>query len=119
MLKESSEFSEHALNEIHSIYSEVLKVYELAMDTFEKANRNGIDDVALHEEEVDRLSELMAFKHISRLKNGTCTPETGAVYLNLSSDLERISDHMINIANSVRNYATIEKHTPAPKIKTV
>ncbi|MBR3303406.1 MAG: hypothetical protein IKI67_04395 [Bacteroidales bacterium] len=39
---------------------------------------------------------------MNRMANGICTPSVGAQYLSLSSDVERIADHLINVAKSIR-----------------
>ena len=38
----------------------------------------------------------------ARMEKGICTPSVGAQYLELSSNAERMADHMINIAKSIR-----------------
>jgi phosphate uptake regulator len=42
------------------------------------------------------------------MEKGICTPSVGAQYLELSSNAERIADHMINIAKSIRTLKAIE-----------
>ena len=44
----------------------------------------------------------MAQTHIDRLNEGLCTPSVGAQYLSLSSNVERVADHLINVGNTVR-----------------
>ena len=44
--------------------------------------------------------------HISRMEKGICTPSVGAQYLELSSNAERIADHLINLAKSIRALKT-------------
>ena len=43
----------------------------------------------------------MEENHISRLEKGICTPVVGAQYLSLSSNSERIADHLINVAKTM------------------
>ena len=45
----------------------------------------------------------MEDNHIKRLSKGVCAPEVGAQYLSLSSNAERIADHLINVAKSIRS----------------
>ena len=51
---------------------------------------------------IDAFTAQMADNHIKRLSEGVCTPETGAQYLSLASNAERIADHFMNVANTVR-----------------
>ncbi|MCI4170811.1 PhoU domain-containing protein, partial [Bacillus spizizenii] len=39
-------------------------------------------------------------KHISRLKEGQCTGQAGIVFVDMISNLERIGDHAVNIAEA-------------------
>lgn len=54
------------------------------------------------EEEIDDYTQRMEAGHISRMEKGICTPSVGAQYLELSSNAERIADHLINLAKSIR-----------------
>ncbi len=57
--------------------------------------------VAGNEKAVDKLEKEMRKKHIKRLSTKKCTPSTGVVFLDVISNLERISDHAYNIAGYV------------------
>ena len=51
-------------------------------------------------------------KHIQRLSKGKCEPESGVVFLDLISNLERIADHATNIAG----YVVSESRKPLPAL---
>ncbi len=97
-------FSEHAVEEIRQMdlhLSELYKNVELAF-----ANHDLKYMVKIEEEEdaTDNMCKTMQQSHIRRTDAGRCTPEAGAVYLQLAVNMERIGDHMYNIANSQRIY---------------
>jgi phosphate:Na+ symporter len=50
------------------------------------------------EEEVDALEEKYRANHIDRLNKFQCSPSAGVIFLDLLSNLERVSDHSTNIA---------------------
>ena len=56
------------------------------------------------EETVDKMEDTLKFRHIDRLKNGKCTIDGGVVFLELLTNIERISDHCSNIAVHVIGY---------------
>ena len=66
------------------------------------------------EQSVDQLEEEMREKHIRRLSKGKCEPESGVIFLDIISNLERISDHAVNIADYVK--AESEAGIPAIRI---
>ena len=37
------------------------------------------------------------------MNNGTCNAESGAVFLNMLIDIERVGDHAINVAFAIPN----------------
>lgn len=103
-LREAAEtFSEKAQKEIidlkelvHSLYDNVIKAYaDLDLKALEKAFET--------EEAVDDFTAQMAENHIRRLSKGSCTPEVGAQYLSLSTNVERIADHYINVAKTIKS----------------
>ena len=55
------------------------------------------------EQEVDALEEELRERHIERLSDGRCQVDNGLVFLDAVSNLERISDHALNIAGYVRD----------------
>ena len=59
------------------------------------------------EQVVDDLKEALRSNHIRRLQKGGCTIESGFIWLDVLTDLERIADHCANIAASVLEDQTI------------
>ena len=54
---------------------------------------------------VDRMAAEMTENHIVRLRDGICTPDVGAQYLALTANAERVADHCINVAKTIRAYS--------------
>lgn len=96
-------FSDKAIGEIDALKKEVEALYHHVMNAY--TNRD-FDELALAdsiEENVDEMTNEMTRNHIRRLNEGVCTPSVGAQYLSLSSNVERVADHMINVAKTIRN----------------
>ena len=76
-----------------------------ALDEAIQAMENDDVDIAKEavqkERKVDKLEKQIRKNHIERLKRGYCVPEEGVFFLDIVSNLERISDHADNIANYV------------------
>ena len=80
---------------IQDVYTWVMKAYlERSQDALQEANRL--------EDEVDEMSRQMGEKHVERMTAGACTATVGAQYLEFSTDSERIADHLINVAKTIR-----------------
>ena len=66
-------------------------------------NMEDIRQVSKLEDRVDTLEEEMRDKHIERLSKNECNPSAGVVFLDILSNLERISDHAYNVAGYVKD----------------
>lgn len=94
-------FSEDAYKEltiIRQIINEILKYSRLA---FEKRDVDAANHIEPLEEVVDDLVKSLSDNHLYRLENGECSVEPGTIFLNILSDIERISDCCSNIGESV------------------
>ena len=56
-----------------------------------------MDAMAL-EDKVDKLEEKLRSKHMKRLAKEACNPFAGIIFLDMISNIERITDHASNIA---------------------
>ena len=59
--------------------------------------------VSQYEDQVDSMEEDLREKHIERLSSGECEPSSGVIFLDIISNLERISDHAYNLAGYIKN----------------
>lgn len=102
-------FSPKAISEIQTLKATITNLYDEVMKTYKEVTLDYIDKVNEYEESVDRQKEEMGEHHIERMNKGECTPEVGAIYLSLSSNAERVADHMTNVAYAVKSYAKKKK----------
>lgn len=104
-LKDAGErFSPDAVEEIGALKALIHELYDAAMHAYEYADVETLDRAFEIEERVDEVTASMTDNHIKRLGDGVCTPEVGAQYLSLTSNVERIADHYINVAKTIRSY---------------
>lgn len=100
-IKYNIKFSQHAIDEIEEIYSKTLDAYSLALQAMEKNDMVISKRVIELEKEVDSLDKLYRDEHMERLNNRLCTIDSGIIYLDLLTNIERISDHSASIAKRV------------------
>lgn len=65
-------------------------------------------DVEPLEQVIDNLKALLRNNHIARLKEGSCTVETGFIWSDLITNFERVSDHCSNVAVGIID---VSEHT--------
>ena len=100
-IEKDLQFSDTALEEMNNIYSKAKENFNIALKGLENYDKSIISKVYEIEDEVDALDKLYRKKHIERLNNGKCTIDSGVLFLDLLTNLERISDHSCNIANNI------------------
>lgn len=101
--KRKLEFSETGMRDLEEIGGTVLKSFQYAIDSRQTGNMDSVRKVSQYEDEVDTLEEELREKHIERLSSGKCEPSSGVVFLDIISNLERISDHAYNLAGYVKS----------------
>ncbi len=102
-------FSDAALKQIDEMTDAIHKVFENSIKAFEYQDMEILEVVYKYEDMVDDFKMQLDRDHIKRLNSNQCSANTGAVYLSLVSNLERISDHMQNIAKSITDYTAKPK----------
>lgn len=96
-------FSESAQEEISKIMEIGLKSVENAILARKEESIEYVRKVIKYEDMVDNMEEELREKHIERLSSNQCKAESGIVFLDIISNLERISDHANNIAGYVKD----------------
>ena len=101
----SNTFSEDAIKEVRNLQDIINELQGKVTTIFSEQSTALLQDAYDIEDDVDNITQEMADNHIKRLDEGICSPEVGALYLELTSNVERIADHFINVAKSTRKYA--------------
>ena len=72
-----------------------------AIKALEQSDREEALAVVQKEEKVDKMERAFRKKHIIRMNQGECNGTAGIVFVDIISNLERIADHAVNIAEEV------------------
>ncbi len=99
----AQQFSDDAKYEISQMKTLLHQLFDKAIDAYQNENFTALDKANVIEEEIDDYTKRMEEGHIARMEKGICTPSVGAQYLELSSNAERIADHLINLAKSIKS----------------
>lgn len=93
--------SDAAKQEIQVLLRAVAEIVDRAVDAFMAGDLEKAYRVEPLEQLIDDLKEKLRVRHIQRLQQGNCSIETGFVWSDLLTALERIGDHCSNIAGCV------------------
>ena len=94
-------FSAAADAELAVITSAVREILDLSLTAFLDNDMEAASMVEPLEQVIDGLKEKMRTRHIFRLQQGGCSMETGFIWSDLLTDLERTADHCSNIAGCI------------------
>jgi len=107
MQRDQVTFSKKGKADLDLISAQTLQSLQIAVEARETGAIETAESVRVLEQSVDMLEGDLREKHIKRLSKGKCEPESGVIFLDIISNLERISDHAVNIADYVRAEAHI------------
>ncbi len=111
LMQKNQKFSDAAKEELHVLIAAVTEIMELSFDAFRRNDLETALQVEPLEQVIDGLKEQMRTRHILRLQQGNCSIETGFIWSDLLTSLERIGDHCSNIAGCVIDLAHKDMNT--------
>lgn len=114
MYEKEISFSDIAKSELHTLYGAIAEIIGLAIKATETEDMAVLTKIEPLEEVVDRLVEELKSMQINRAKSGICNIESGVHFIDILTNVERISDHCSNIAiyliANIEKYSSIKKH---------
>ena len=94
-------FSEKAQGELSVLISATHEILNLTMSAIATGDLTVAAKVEPLEQIIDDLKEELRTRHSIRLSQGNCSIETGFVWSDLLTNLERVSDHCSNVAGCI------------------
>ncbi len=96
--------SEDAMVELKQLAQLSLQSVDLCLSIFANEDYDRLQEAEDLEDLVDDTQETIIGNHVKRLMNATCNPMGGVVFTDMATDLERCSDHAINIATALSDH---------------
>lgn len=95
------DISEDAAQELKGMLKLAERTVERAIYALEHHDRQAAGEVLGYETELDRMEKEYRMAHINRLNQNACSGNSGAIFLDMIHNLERVGDHSKNIAEYV------------------
>lgn len=96
--------TESALKDLDEMFTLTISTLKDAITALDDKNTDLAAKVMKSEEQIDKMERTLRKKHILRINEGSCTGQAGIVFVDIISNLERIGDHSVNIAEAVLGY---------------
>ena len=99
----SAAITDTGREELKELADAVLDSVKLSLQVFAEEDFSKLQEAEDLEQKVDDIQEKIINSHVERLMKVQCDPMGGVIFADLSNDLERCSDHGINIAWALYN----------------
>ena len=93
--------TDSAIEDLEEMFSLTISTVQEAVQALENNDKELAKEVVRKEENIDSMERTLRKKHILRTNEGQCTGAAGIVFVDIISNLERIGDHAVNIAEAV------------------
>lgn len=95
--------TEEAQEDLNNMFDLTILTVKQAIRALDSSSREEALAVIQKEDEIDKMERVYRKRHIIRVNEGLCDASAGIVFVDIISNLERIGDHAVNIAEEVLN----------------
>jgi len=103
MKENNVEFLEQTKDELDLIYGHISEMFDLGFDAFTKRRTENFRKISNLHKEIKKLISSTRNEHVVRLSSGMYPVEVSKSIYSVLFSLQRISDHIVNIAFSIRS----------------
>ena len=96
-------FSEQAQDGIRTMRENVMQMFTITRKAFLSQNRQQLHEIDVLENNVDGMKKDLIARHFARLAEGNCSVDVSPYYSSVIVGLERVADHLVNVAYSIDN----------------
>lgn len=97
-------FSEIAISEIQNLHEYVLSSCDEMIECVKTLNPDYAREIVGREETINDLEKAYREGHMVRLNEGSCTAESGVVFLDAISNMERVADRLKKVGHVILDY---------------
>jgi len=94
-------FSEPAMAEAGQLKAEIEEMFDHVIEALEQDTVEPAKLTQEHERNLNQLQIDLRRSHVQRMSDGICTPEGGLIFIDLVDNIEKIGDHLTNIAQAI------------------
>ena len=94
-------FSNSALTEAQQLKEQVNQMFDKIIPALEKNDIDIAKSALANEESLNKMQMDFRRSHVQRMTENMCSPEAGLIFIDLVDNVEKIGDHLTNIAQGV------------------
>ena len=94
-------FSDSAYDEADQLRQEAEQMCDYIIKALEDNDIEAAKSVLVIEDNLNKMQIDFRRSHVQRMREGVCSPETGLIFIDLVDNVEKVGDHLTNIAQGV------------------
>lgn len=94
-------FSEDGTNDINRMVEETRRMFDAILAALEKNDLQAAHASLDSENKLNRMQVEFRRSHVQRMTDGLCAAHAGLIFIDMVDNLEKIGDHLTNIAQSI------------------
>ncbi len=106
-------FSGEAVNELSLMWNELSSMMIETEEALRKNDPAIAESALAREQRVNRFQVDLKKAHVNRLSQGICDIKSGIVFMDFVDNLEKIGDHLTNVAQGVIGHMRWRRYEPA------
>jgi phosphate:Na+ symporter len=100
-MEQKLSFSNSALTEAEQLRKEIDQMFDSVIAALENNDTEAAKSALANEYDLNRMQIDFRRSHVQRMSEGICTPQTGLIFIDLVDNIEKIGDHLTNIAQAI------------------
>lgn len=99
--------SDEAMKDLQEMFDLTIRTVKQAVEVLHTGDLDMARSVLEKEDLIDKMERKLRKKHIMRVNEGICVGSAGIVFVDIVSNLERIGDHAVNVAEAILDDYTL------------
>ena len=100
-IEQKLSFSNSALAEAEQLRKEIDQMFDSVIAALENNDIEAAKSALANEYDLNRMQIDFRRSHVQRMSEGICTPQAGLIFIDLVDNIEKIGDHLTNIAQAI------------------
>ena len=100
-IEQKLSFTDSALAEMNQLRGEIEVMFDRVIEALEKDDAQAARSALPNEHNLNRMQIEFRRSHVQRMQEGLCTAESGLIFIDLVDNVEKVGDHLTNIAQAV------------------
>ena len=94
-------FSAIGQADMKTMRDQVMQMLAISKVAFDTLNRDGLEELAKLEDQIDDMKKEFTAAHFARLAEGQCSMAVSPYYASAIAGMERVADHLVNVGYSI------------------